>query len=63
MSKNTKLLCLLLKAQKIEKSSEQGYAMGRPGNVHVQIALNGEQVTQVQVGGYATLVAEGKLWV
>lgn len=27
MSKNTKLLCLLLKAQKIEKSSEQGYAM------------------------------------
>jgi hypothetical protein len=27
MSNNTKLLCLLLKAQKIDKSSEQGYAM------------------------------------
>jgi Tfp pilus assembly protein PilX len=27
MSNNTKLLCLFLKAQKIDKSSEQGYAM------------------------------------
>jgi Tfp pilus assembly protein PilX len=35
MSNNTKLLCLFLKAQKIDKSSEQGYAMAMVSMVSI----------------------------
>ena len=35
MSNNTKLLCLFLRAQKINKSSEQGYAMAMVSMVSI----------------------------
>ena len=41
--------------------TEQGYDMGRPGNVEVRLETAGGEVTRVQVSGYAALVGEGKL--
>ena len=43
--------------------TEQGYAMGRPGNAGVRLEMDGKQVTRVQISGQAVLVGEGKLWV
>ena len=42
--------------------TEQGYAMGRPGNAEVRLETEGGQVTRVQIRGSAILVGEGKLW-
>jgi len=42
--------------------TEQGYAMGRPGNVGVRLETDGRQVTRVQISGRAVLVGEGNLW-
>ena len=44
-------------------STEQGYAMGRPGQAQVRLEVKGYEVTRVQVSGEAVLVAEGKIWV
>jgi trans-2,3-dihydro-3-hydroxyanthranilate isomerase len=41
--------------------TEQGYAMGRPGNVSVRLEMRGSEVARVQVGGYAVVVGEGRL--
>ncbi len=41
--------------------TEQGYDMGRPGNVDVCLETKGNAITRVQIQGYATLVGEGKL--
>ncbi len=41
--------------------AEQGYAMGRPSVVKSEILLKNAQVVQVNVGGVATCVMEGKL--
>lgn len=43
--------------------TEQGYAMGRPGNAQVRLETDGGQVTRVQISGKAVLVGEGKLWI
>ena len=43
--------------------TEQGYDMGRPGNVEVRLETAGSEITRVQVSGYAALVAEGTLQV
>ena len=45
--------------------SLQGVAMGRPSRVHISIASSpgGNDITSVQVGGAAVLVAEGVLYV
>ena len=45
--------------------SLQGVAMGRPSRVHISIASSpgGDDITSVQVGGAAVLVAEGVLYV
>jgi trans-2,3-dihydro-3-hydroxyanthranilate isomerase len=44
--------------------SWQGVRMGRPSRIHISIATDGGgQITRVQVGGKAVLVAEGKLTV
>jgi len=41
--------------------TEQGYAMGRPGNVKVRLEMSGRDVAQVQISGYAAMVGEGTL--
>ncbi|MBV9850014.1 MAG: PhzF family phenazine biosynthesis protein [Armatimonadetes bacterium] len=43
--------------------TEQGHAMGRPGHAQVRLEVTGEDVTRVQVGGHAVLVAQGRFWV
>ena len=43
--------------------TEQGYVMGRPGNVDVQIRMASGEVTGVAVSGTAVLVGQGTLWV
>ena len=43
--------------------TEQGYVMGRPGNVDVQISTAAGKVTGVSVSGTAVLVGQGTLWV
>ena len=43
--------------------TEQGYMMGRPGNVDVQIRTAAGGVTGVSVSGTAVLVGQGTLWV
>jgi trans-2,3-dihydro-3-hydroxyanthranilate isomerase len=41
--------------------SHQGVKMGRPSRIHIAIAVENGEITQVQVGGQAVLVAEGTL--
>jgi len=43
--------------------TEQGYVMGRPGNVDVQISTAAGKVTGVAVSGTAVLVGQGTMWV
>jgi trans-2,3-dihydro-3-hydroxyanthranilate isomerase len=44
--------------------SWQGVAMGRPSRIHIAIACDDRQnITRVQVGGQAVLVAEGRFTV
>lgn len=44
--------------------NRQGVAMGRPSRIHIAIATDDQRnITRVQVGGQAVLVAEGKLTV
>ena len=43
--------------------TQQGYAMGRGGGAQVRVETRGEEITRVQVGGPAVIVAEGRLWV
>lgn len=42
--------------------TEQGYAMGRPGQVNVRLETEQGKVTRVQVSGTAVIVGEGRLW-
>jgi len=41
--------------------SLQGFAMGRPSYIHIRIAGTRDQITKVEVGGEAILVARGTL--
>ncbi len=41
--------------------TEQGYAMGRPGNARVKIRAEGGEVSGVQVSGPATVIGQGTL--
>lgn len=43
--------------------TEQGFVMGRPGNVEVQIGMAAGEVVEVLVSGTAVLVGQGTLWV
>src|SRR5688500_10345443 len=42
-------------------TSLQGAAMGRPSRIHIDIASQGSEITQVKVGGRAVLVATGQM--
>jgi trans-2,3-dihydro-3-hydroxyanthranilate isomerase len=41
--------------------SLQGHAMGRPSSIHIRIGGTRKQITKVEVGGEAVLVAKGTL--
>jgi trans-2,3-dihydro-3-hydroxyanthranilate isomerase len=41
--------------------SLQGQAMGRPSRIHVRIGGSREQITKVEIGGEAVLVARGEM--
>lgn len=41
--------------------SAQGVKMGRPSRIHIRIAVSGQDVTRVQVGGTSVLVGDGRL--
>jgi len=42
-------------------TSLQGAAMGRPSRIHIDIASQGSEITQVKIGGHAVLVATGEM--
>ncbi len=42
---------------------EQGYEMGRPSQIEVDVEQAGEAITSVRVGGGVVRVAEGELFV
>ena len=41
--------------------SAQGVKMGRPSRIHIRLAVNGSDITRVQVGGESVLVGDGRL--
>jgi trans-2,3-dihydro-3-hydroxyanthranilate isomerase len=41
--------------------SAQGVKMGRPSRIHIRLAMSGQDVTGVQVGGTSVLVGDGRL--
>jgi trans-2,3-dihydro-3-hydroxyanthranilate isomerase len=41
--------------------SLQGVKMGRPSWIHIDIGVEGQEITRVRVGGKAVLVAEGEI--
>ncbi len=45
----------------IQFTSEQGYELGRPSELKVEIQKNGDQITKVLVGGRCVPVGEGML--
>ena len=42
-------------------TSAQGVKMGRPSRIHIRIAVSGQDITRVQVGGTSVLVGDGRL--
>lgn len=41
--------------------SAQGVKMGRPSRVHIRLAVSGQDITRVQVGGTSVLAGDGRL--
>ena len=41
--------------------SAQGVKMGRPSRIHIRLAMSGDDITRVQVGGTSVLVGDGRL--
>jgi trans-2,3-dihydro-3-hydroxyanthranilate isomerase len=41
--------------------SAQGVKMGRPSRIHIRLAVAGQEITRVQVGGTSVLVGDGRL--
>jgi trans-2,3-dihydro-3-hydroxyanthranilate isomerase len=41
--------------------SAQGVKMGRPSRIHIRLAVSGQDITRVQVGGTSVLVGDGRL--
>jgi trans-2,3-dihydro-3-hydroxyanthranilate isomerase len=42
-------------------TSAQGVTMGRPSRIHIRLAVSGQDITGVQVGGTSVLVGDGRL--
>ena len=47
----------------VECVSEQGFEMGRPSFIKIEIEQNGEGISRVRVGGQCYLMGEGRLFV
>ena len=52
---------LVRKAPVVEIVSEQGTKMGRQSFVHIRLAMQGETITEIRVGGSVVPVLEGEL--
>jgi trans-2,3-dihydro-3-hydroxyanthranilate isomerase len=52
---------LVKKAADVRLVSEQGTKMGRQSFIHIRLAMQGEQITAIRVGGTAVPVLEGEL--
>ena len=48
---------------KVKIISEQGYEMGRPSTLYIEIGMIGNDIVDVRVGGYVIPVAEGTMFV
>ncbi len=42
-------------------TSAQGVKMGRPSRIHIRLAVSGQDITRVQVGGTSVLAGDGRL--
>ena len=52
---------LVTKAGEVRIVSEQGTKMGRQSFIHIKLAMQGEQITGIRVGGTVVPVLEGEL--
>jgi trans-2,3-dihydro-3-hydroxyanthranilate isomerase len=52
---------LVKKAQQVTVVSEQGFEIGRPSFIHIEIEQEHEQITAVTVGGQCVYIGEGYL--
>ena len=52
---------LVKKAAEVKMVSEQGTKMGRQSFIHIRLAMQGDQITAIRVGGNAVPVLEGEL--
>jgi len=52
---------LVKKGAEVRMVSEQGTKMGRQSFIHIRLAMQGEQITAIRVGGTAVPVLEGGL--
>ncbi len=48
--------------QRAEIVSEQGYEMGRPSKLYLEMEKTGSKFTQVKVGGYCVFMGKGELF-
>ena len=53
---------VILAAPQAEIVIEQGYEVGRPGQVTARVAVSGDSVSRVVVGGRAVHVGNGEIW-
>lgn len=68
-SANGPLGCFLYKHKILKSSSEhlkiiseQGFEMGRPSIIHIDIKGNSDAITEVKIGGESTLVGQGQIY-
>lgn len=47
---------------KVKLVAEQGHIVGRPGTVHIEVILDGDDIVSVKVGGQAITVMEGEMF-
>jgi predicted PhzF superfamily epimerase YddE/YHI9 len=52
---------LVKKTGEVRIVSEQGTKMDRQSFIHIRLAMHGEQITAIRVGGTAVPVLEGEL--
>jgi trans-2,3-dihydro-3-hydroxyanthranilate isomerase len=52
---------LVTRSSQVKIVSEQGTKMGRQSFVHIRLAMQGEKVTEIRVGGAVVPVLEGEL--
>ena len=53
---------VILAAPQAQMVIEQGYEVGRPGQVTARVSVSGDSVSRVEVGGCAVHVGNGEIW-